>query len=154
MSETSTKLAKETSEFFDKIEAGEFTCYFTNYFGYCKAILQSLNIWSLSNVHLCVQLGNDSASGTEKKHLKLLTKRPGAKGLPEFVPESPLQKGVFESHIFSKESEGKRTLKICEFWGKTLWEPLARPAPFVYFRTLNSSSRNFSESRLGCGQKV
>ena len=61
-------------------------------------------------------------------------KRPGAKGPPEIGPESPLQKGVFGSHIFSKESEGKRTLKICKFWGKALWGPLARPAPFVYFR--------------------
>ena len=30
-------------------------------------------------------------------------KRPGANRPPEFVPESPLQKGVFGSHIFSKE---------------------------------------------------
>ena len=28
-------------------------------------------------------------------------KRPGANRPPEFVPESPLQKGVFGSHIFS-----------------------------------------------------
>ena len=30
-------------------------------------------------------------------------KRPGANRPPEFVPESPLQKGVFGSHVFSKE---------------------------------------------------
>ena len=30
-------------------------------------------------------------------------KRPGANRPPEFVPESPLQKGVFGSRIFSKE---------------------------------------------------
>ena len=30
-------------------------------------------------------------------------KRPGANRPPEFVPESPLQKGVFGSHIFPKE---------------------------------------------------
>ena len=30
-------------------------------------------------------------------------KCPGANRPPEFVPESPLQKGVFGSHIFSKE---------------------------------------------------
>ena len=30
-------------------------------------------------------------------------KRPGANWPPEFVPESPLQKGFFGSHIFSKE---------------------------------------------------
>ena len=30
-------------------------------------------------------------------------KRSGAKGPPEFVPESPLHKGVFGSHLFSKE---------------------------------------------------
>ena len=30
-------------------------------------------------------------------------KRPGANWPPEFAPESPLQKGVFGSHIFSKE---------------------------------------------------
>ena len=30
-------------------------------------------------------------------------KRPGANRPPEFVPESLLQKGVFGSHIFSKE---------------------------------------------------
>ena len=45
-------------------------------------------------------------------------KRPGAKGPPEFAPESPSKRGVFGSHIFSKESEGKGTLKICEFWGR------------------------------------
>ena len=30
-------------------------------------------------------------------------KRPGANRPPEFVPESPLQKGVFGSHIISKQ---------------------------------------------------
>ena len=74
-------------------------------------------------------------SGSLFSHIGSEQKRPGAKGPPEFVPESPLQKGVIGSHILSKESEGKRTLKICKFSGKTLWGPLARPAPFVYFRS-------------------
>ena len=35
-------------------------------------------------------------------------KCPGANRPPEFVPESPLQKGVFESHIFLQGIIGKR----------------------------------------------
>ena len=43
------------------------------------------------------------SAGTENPCFGSEQKRPGANRPPEFVPESPLQKGVFGSHIFSKE---------------------------------------------------
>ena len=54
--------------------------------GHCKKVLYSV----FANASLINSIGSKQ-------------KRPGAKGPPEFVPESPLQKGVFGSHIFSKE---------------------------------------------------
>ena len=71
-------------------------------------------------------------------------KRPGANRPQEFVPESPLQKGVFGSHIFSKEVRENAHSKSA----KTLWGPLARPAPFVYFR-LSFTARHLRERRPG-----
>ena len=67
-----------------------------------------------------VQMG---CSGVNKS----ARKRRGRQNLSQKVPS---KKGVFGSHRFSKEPEGKRTPKICKFWGKTLWGPLARPALF------------------------
>ena len=72
---------------------------------------------------------------------------PGAKGPPEFVPESPLQKkGLWESY-FLQGIRGKTHTQNLQIRGKTLWGPLARPAPFVYFRFILRSAENCGRVR-------
>ena len=61
-------------------------------------------------------------------------KRPGANRPPEFVPESPSKKGSCESYFLRRNYRENAHSKSANFEGRTLWGPLARPAPFVYFR--------------------
>ena len=62
-------------------------------------------------------------------------KRPGANRPPEFVPESPLQKG-FSGVIFLQGIIGKTHTQNLQNLREDTLGPLARTAPFVYFRQM------------------
>ena len=94
------------------------------------------NIW-VSDFPLCLENGQTVALQTVTWNSPE-QKRPGAKGLPEFAPESPLQKrGLWESY-FLQGIRGKRHSQNLRILRETLWGPLARPALFVYCRTEDS----------------
>ena len=61
-------------------------------------------------------------------------KRPGANRPPEVVPESPLR-GLWESYFLQGIIGKTHTQNLQILWEDTLG-PLARPAPFVYFRNI------------------
>ena len=60
-------------------------------------------------------------------------KRPGANRPPEFVPESPSKKGSLGVIFSPRNYRENAHSKSANFEGRH-WGPLARPAPFVYFR--------------------
>ena len=59
----------------------------------------------MHTVDLCASFPgkHDAKEGTHINFFGSEQKRPGANRPPGFVPESPLQKGIFGSHIFSRE---------------------------------------------------
>ena len=77
--------------FYGRGDFSQFEHRSTLFSGVCVCVCRTVSEYCSVRVS---HVGLSTKFGSEQK-------RPGAKGPPEFVPESPLQKGVFGSHIFS-----------------------------------------------------
>ena len=90
-------------------------------------------------------------------------KRPGANRTPEFVPESPLQKGVFGSHLFSKElyrenahsksanSEGRHSGGPCSAGPFCLLPNFSFRHNSLLYKTTRNSHRESQRSDVATG---
>ena len=82
---------------------------------------------------------------------KSARERIGRQNLSQKVPSKKGSLGV----IFSPGNERENAhSKSANYWGKTLWRPLARTAPFVHFRGLWSSEPPKRGQKTGAAQTL